>query len=125
MSYTEDEAKAYYDEQLTEQQAKIDEDASNYASYSSGISVYRPQGSRFIKNLLIGLPEDAQSQISNLRKSGDDAVSYTHLDVYKRQRSRCLNGPPTHANVLCWKALARRRRGLINREYRLRFGKGR
>ena len=72
VSYTEDEAKAYYDEQLTEQQAKIDEDASNYASYSSGISVYRPQGSRFIKNLLIGLPEDAQSQISNLRKSGDD-----------------------------------------------------
>lgn len=72
VSYTEDEAKAYYDEQLTEQQAKIDEDASNYASYSSGISVYRPQGSRFIKNLLIGLPEDAQSQISNLRQSGDD-----------------------------------------------------
>ena len=56
VSYTEDEAKAYYDEQLTEQQAKIDEDASNYASYSSG------------------------------------TVSYTHLDVYKRQRQTVKNG---------------------------------
>ena len=57
---------------MTEQQAEIDEDASNYASYSSGISVYRPAGIAFYQNLLIGLPEDAQSQISNLRKAGDD-----------------------------------------------------
>ena len=73
VSYTEEDAKGEYDSLMSQQQQLIDEDPTNYTTYKQfGTVVYEPQGSRYIKNLLIGLPEDVQSEIKTLRQNGDD-----------------------------------------------------
>lgn len=73
VSYSEEEAKAYYDELMETQKPAIEEDATAYTTYkNSGTVVYEPKGARYVKNLLIGLPDDVQSEIKTLRQNGDD-----------------------------------------------------
>lgn len=72
VEYTDAQAQEYYDILLEEQEAAITADPANYASYSYGISVYRPEEARYVKNLLIGFSEDVQAQIQTLRQEGDD-----------------------------------------------------
>lgn len=73
VTVSDDEAKEYYDEQVETQKAGIEEDPSNYSLYSQngGTNYYNPPGSDYVKNLLIALPDDVQSEISSLRSSGD------------------------------------------------------
>lgn len=69
---TDDEAREKFDEQVEEQKAAIDEDPSSFSTYQqSGSAYYNPPGSDYVKNLLIALPDDVQSEISSLRSSGD------------------------------------------------------
>ncbi len=73
-AFTEDDAKTYYDEQVEIQQPLIEEDPQNYSIYKSFGQVYaNPEGHKYVKNLLIGLPDDMQGEISELRAAGDDA----------------------------------------------------
>lgn len=73
---TEEDAKEYFDEQVKEQKEAIDADPSAYSTYSSsGENFYNPEGSVYVKNLLISLPDDVQSEISSLRSEGDDAAA--------------------------------------------------
>ena len=81
VSYSEEEAKTYYDELMETQKPAIDEDATAYTTYkNSGTVVYEPQGARYIKNLLIGLPDDVQSEIKTLRQDGDDEGADAKLE---------------------------------------------
>ena len=74
MTYTEEEAKTFYDEQVAEQQPKVEEDSANYATYnSSSVAVVRPENSKYVKNLLLQIPSDVQTEIRQLRTDGDDA----------------------------------------------------
>ena len=74
VSYTEEQAKTFYDEQVAEQQPKVEEDPSSYATYSSsGIAVVNPADARYIKHILFQIPEDVQTEIKELRTNGDDA----------------------------------------------------
>lgn len=73
---TEDDAREYFEEQVEIQKTAIDEDPANYSTYTSqGGNYYNPAGSVYVKNLLISLPDDVQSEISELRSSGDDAAA--------------------------------------------------
>lgn len=92
---TEEEAKKYYDEQIEIQQKAIDEDPSSYSLYSSQDgNYYNPKGSVYVKNLLISLPDDVQSQISSLRSEGDtdaaDALRDEELAKIKTQADAAL-----------------------------------
>ncbi|MEA4853486.1 MAG: peptidylprolyl isomerase [Christensenella sp.] len=74
VTYTEDEAKTFYDEQVTEQQEAIAKDPTSYATYnSSSVAVVRPDDAKYIKNLLLMIPDDVQTEIKTLRADGDDA----------------------------------------------------
>lgn len=70
---TEQDAKDYYDMQVDLQKDLIESDPSNYTFYKSANQAYvNPAGSRYVKNLLIQIPEEAQSEIYSLRMAGDD-----------------------------------------------------
>lgn len=73
---SEDDAREYFDEQVEIQKEAIDADPAAYSQYtSSGENFYNPAGSVYVKNLLISLPDDVQSEISSLRSEGDDAAA--------------------------------------------------
>ncbi|MBD5560084.1 MAG: hypothetical protein HDQ87_07000 [Clostridia bacterium] len=73
---SEEDAREYFDEQVEAQKEAIDADPSAYSQYtSSGENFYNPAGSVYVKNLLISLPDDVQSEISSLRSDGDDAAA--------------------------------------------------
>ncbi|MEG0914120.1 MAG: peptidylprolyl isomerase [Christensenellaceae bacterium] len=74
ITYTEDEAKASYDGQIAEQQATIEKDAKNTQIYAQFGTLYvNPAEARYVKNLLLSIPEDVKAEIESLRKAGDDA----------------------------------------------------
>lgn len=70
---TEDDARKYFEEQVEIQKEAIDADPAAYSNYSSDGNYYNPAGSVYVKNLLISLPDDVQSEISQMRSDGDDA----------------------------------------------------
>ena len=73
---SEEDAREYFDEQVEIQKEAIDADPTAYSQYSSsGENFYNPEGSVYVKNLLISLPDDVQSEISSLRADGDDAAA--------------------------------------------------
>lgn len=81
ITVSDDEAKEYYEEQVEVQKEAIDEDPSSYSLYTSqGENFYNPEGSVYVKNLLISLPDDVQSEISSLRSSGDTEAADELLD---------------------------------------------
>lgn len=92
---TEEDAKEYYDEQVEIQQEAIDEDPTSYSLYTSqGENFYNPKGSVYVKNLLISLPDDVQSEISSLRAEGDteaaDALRDQELAKIKAEADAAL-----------------------------------
>lgn len=76
VSYTEEEAKEYYDSLLEGQKEIIDNDPSQYSMYEQFDQVYyRPAGARYVKHILIALPEDVQTEISALRTEGNEEAA--------------------------------------------------
>ena len=85
VTYTEDEAKTFYDEQVTEQQEAIAKDPTSYATYnSSSVAVVRPDDAKYIKNLLLMIPDDVQTEIKNLRADGDAEIKAKADEVLAR-----------------------------------------
>ena len=81
VSYTEEQAKTFYDEQVAEQQPKVEENPANYSTYnSSSIAVVNPADARYIKHILIQIPEDVQQEIKELRSGGDEAGADVKYD---------------------------------------------
>ncbi|MGI6152656.1 MAG: peptidylprolyl isomerase [Christensenellaceae bacterium] len=73
VTYTEEQAKEFYDVQSESQWSLIQDDRSNYALYKSFGQVYAyPEDARYIKNLLIQIPEETKSEITSLRSEGND-----------------------------------------------------
>jgi len=75
VSYTEEEAKEMYDLQVESHVESIKENPQMFQMYQSMGGQYfaRPEGARFVKHILISLPDEAQSEITKLRNSGDEA----------------------------------------------------
>lgn len=75
VTYTEQDAKEMYDLQVDAQVKSIKENPSMFQMYQSmGGQVFaRPDGARFVKHILISLPEDVQNEIKVMRSNKDDA----------------------------------------------------
>lgn len=70
------EIKAEYDKEVADQKASFDKDASAYESAKADGSttiVYRPAGYRYVKDILIAMPSDIQTQIETAQSGGDPA----------------------------------------------------
>lgn len=70
---TDEELREFYDERLASQKDLL---ASNPGYLStledSGLVLYYPSGYRYVKNLLVAMPEDIKNQIIDLRTAGKD-----------------------------------------------------
>ena len=70
---TEKAIENYYDTYLSMQKTYIEGDLSYYDYYTSeSVNLYVPEGFRYVKNLLIGIPDEARSEITTLRNEGKD-----------------------------------------------------
>ncbi|MBQ9942268.1 MAG: peptidylprolyl isomerase [Christensenellaceae bacterium] len=69
----EDQLQLFYDENLEAQVEDLSGSPKNLPIYESlGYSLYVPKGLRYVKNLLVALPEDVQDELSRLRFEGKD-----------------------------------------------------
>jgi foldase protein PrsA len=74
IAVTDDEVLARYNELLSGQQADYASDPTAYdtaLTYGTEIVVYRPEGYRFVKHILISMPEDIETQITAAASGGD------------------------------------------------------
>ncbi len=73
---TNENIEEYYNEELESQQELIEEDITNYDYLEAYyINLYVPAGFRYVKNLLIALPDDVQDAIAALRSDGNDGAA--------------------------------------------------
>lgn len=73
-SVTDDEAKADYDKQVASQKESFTAGSGAYeAAVADGstVVVYMPEGYRYVKHILIAMPEDVAAQITTAQNSGD------------------------------------------------------
>lgn len=71
---SEQELNAELDKKVEEQKTKLDIYITEFDGIeSSGDVYYYPEGVRYVKNLLIAIPEEIRNEISDLRANGDDA----------------------------------------------------
>ncbi len=76
VDYTEEEAREYYDMQVEIHQQTMESNPDSFELYQAfGESYYNPEGSKYVKNLLITIPDEAQNEIAALRASGDDTAA--------------------------------------------------
>ena len=67
---TDEDIKAFYDQELKDQKSVSETSKAQFESFESdGILLYVPEGVRYVKNLLIAIPEDIRSKITSLRSS--------------------------------------------------------
>ncbi|MGI5850459.1 MAG: SurA N-terminal domain-containing protein [Christensenellales bacterium] len=70
---TDSDVKEFYDAQLKEQKEVLDNSPSSITTYeNSDTLIYVPKGIKYLKNLLIALPSDIQTQLSGYRSAGSD-----------------------------------------------------
>ncbi len=84
-TFTEEDAKKYYDEQLKIQQdtmANSEDAEAVLAMYQQfGETVYvRPENARYVKHILIEIPEDKKTEITALKSEGKEAEAQKLLD---------------------------------------------
>lgn len=64
----------YYDTYLDIQKSYMERDLSYYDYYTSeSVNLYMPAGFRYVKNLLIAIPDSVREEIASLRADGKDA----------------------------------------------------
>lgn len=77
ITVTDDEIQTQYNEQLSNQQSSY---SANPTAYDTALSdstvtvVYRPAGYRYVKHILVTMPDEIASQISAAAGSGDTAT---------------------------------------------------
>lgn len=68
---SDDEVKAYYDQQVKDQQEIFDSSMMQFDSIEvNDVLVYVPDGIRYVRNLLVALPDDIRTEITSLRNAG-------------------------------------------------------
>jgi parvulin-like peptidyl-prolyl isomerase len=84
VTVTDADIQAEYDKQVAAEKASYDADASAYEDAKgdgSTVIVYKPAGYRYIKHILIKIPDDTVSQISTARSGGDDKTADSLRDA--------------------------------------------
>lgn len=70
---TEKAIENYYETYLSMQKTYAEGDLSYYDYYTSeSVNLYMPAGFRYVKNLLIAIPDDVRDEIAALRKEGKE-----------------------------------------------------
>ncbi len=94
---TEEEAKITYAEYVANDKATFEEDMTKYStSINDGVTVYyKPEGYFYVKHILIGLTDEQQTEIANLRYDDDEAVAATADD----KRAEMLAGIQEEADA--------------------------
>jgi len=88
---TEDDIKAYYDQQLADQQQVIGEQLSSFTTFENeGLLLYMPEGVRYIKYILVELDEEAKTAISDAEVDDQDAVRDEKLAEIKETAEAAL-----------------------------------
>ena len=79
VTVTEEEARSRFATLVSEAKTEYDEDKSAFVSdYQSGSTIYyTPEGMFFVKHILIGLTDEQQQEIAELRADEDEAISAT------------------------------------------------
>ncbi len=78
---TDDEIQKYYDQQVIDQKSVLDDLKSSITTYETdGTLVYVPEGMRYVRNLLIAVPDDIKTAIDDLRANDDDEGADTLRD---------------------------------------------
>ncbi len=82
VTYTEEQAKEYYDMQVQMQEGGMGTDETNYDMYSMfGPIYYYPQGSTQVQQYLIPMPEEAATQVTQKTAEGDEAGAKAARDA--------------------------------------------
>lgn len=67
VEFSEEEAKAWYDEQMETQKAAVEENPTSYESeVQAGTAVYAPEGYFYVKQILVQPSEEAQTKVTEL-----------------------------------------------------------
>ncbi|MBC8536531.1 peptidylprolyl isomerase [Feifania hominis] len=77
VTVTDEEVKAHYDELLAEQQKNAEEDLDTAVSdyfASDALNVYVPSGFRYVKHILIKIPDEQYTEINTLRADDEEAA---------------------------------------------------
>lgn len=79
ITVTEEEIESQFATLVSEAKTKYDEDKSAFVTdYQSGNTIYyTPEGMFFVKHILIGLTEEQQQEIKDLRADEDETVAAT------------------------------------------------
>lgn len=79
VTVTEEEAKITYAENVSASKEKYDADLGAFIdAYDNGYVIYYvPEGTFYVKHILIGLTEEQKTELKNLRADDDEAVAAT------------------------------------------------
>ncbi len=73
VTFTEEQAKEFYDQQVEMQQPFIEEDETQASLYQAFGELYvNPSGYKYVKHVLLSIPDETQAEISTLRSEGND-----------------------------------------------------
>lgn len=113
---TEDDIKAYYDQQLADQKSVIDEQLSSFTTFENeGLLLYMPEGVRYIKYVLVEFGEDAvaalaeaeseekdavrEEQLKTIKETADEALAAAKEDIDAAIEKYCAEGEPMHGET--------------------------
>lgn len=85
IAVTAEEIQTEYDSRLETAKETYQDDPSQYSKdvADSGLVYYRPAGYRLVKNLVIGFPEDVQTQLDDLRTQMYTISYYQYMANYE------------------------------------------
>lgn len=87
---SEEEIKAYYEQELADQQQVIDEQLSSFVNFESDVLLYTPEGINYIKYVFVELDEEAQDEITAATSDEVDAVREEKLKTIEATAKEAL-----------------------------------
>ncbi|MDR0396637.1 MAG: peptidylprolyl isomerase [Oscillospiraceae bacterium] len=96
VTISDDEINAEADARRADQIAKYDENPASFGTDMTGgvIILYRPDGYRYVKNLLVGLPDDIQSELDAI----DSELATNDYNRYSLEQQKASMGTLSEAD---------------------------
>ncbi|MBS6511082.1 MAG: peptidyl-prolyl cis-trans isomerase [Clostridiales bacterium] len=70
---SEEDVQSFYDTNLADQKRLLEEDMGNFSVFArSNLTMYIPEGLRYVHSILIAIPTDARSEILRLRAGSEE-----------------------------------------------------
>lgn len=89
---SDDELKAWYDENLTEQKEKVDEAINNYAVYSAdSVALYCSRDRYYVREIQVDYYKDIRSEVADLRAEGKREEAEALLEEERAKAEEKIN----------------------------------